>query len=360
EFIMQNTTFISEHDFTLVCESGEIEYKKGDLVEFCHDEDGNVWISHFEESEDKVHAFEIEITDKDLFSSLLENTILVEQELDDKISFEEMSIDKLLIEEEIDMPTLMQFMVEAAYTKAVRGGKVTKVPVRRKKMKMTPKQKAARMKAGKALAKNPSAKKARAKSMKLRKKKNLESFVIDKSALFDNSLESVSKRVHESLSSFFGETAKVKLTKENKVQVNLFNAEESQLEEALTALDINYFIEGQDDNKVITFFKPQPDQVVESYYSTPLNESDDEEDMDYMEMCGKMHSEMKTKMKEMEESDDEMDMEKAKDMMDSYKEKMKKMKEMEDDKEKETLYSEMKGDYHKFIKMMDSKKKMNK
>ena len=83
---MQNVTYIAASDLVIKCESGEIEYKKGQLVDICHNESGDVWISYHEESkEGKVEVFEIDITDLNLFSSLLENTVLVEEELDDKV-----------------------------------------------------------------------------------------------------------------------------------------------------------------------------------------------------------------------------------------------------------------------------------
>jgi hypothetical protein len=292
---MKNTTFLAAHDFTVKCESGEVEYKKGDLVDICHTENDDVFISYHEDDGNKVHAFELDVTDVDLFSSILENTILVEEELDAKISYEEMTLDQLLVEEGVDMADLMQFMVEAAYKKAVRGGKVTKVPVRRIKKKMTPKQKATRMKAGKALARNPQAKKQRAKSMAIRKRKGLgeSGFIVEASRLFDNSLSTVAKEVNESLTGFFGPNAKVKLTNENKVSVNLFNADEENLKEALESLEVNYIIEGEGDTKVVSFFKPNPSPVVESYYAeASKKEMDDEEDDDDMEekLADKMKS----------------------------------------------------------------------
>ena len=282
---MQIVTYLAANDIVLKCESGDIEFQKGALIDFCHDEHDNVWISYHEESEDSIHAFEIDITDKDLFSALLENTILVEDELDSKVSYEEMSLDHLLIEEDIEMTKIMQYMVEANFTKAIRGGKVAKVPVRRIKKKLTPKQKAARMKAGKALARNPQAKKQRAKSMKLRKRMGLgesQGYIIDQDLLFNNSIEVASKNVFESLKSYFGDKAKVKLTSEHKVSVNLFNADEENLVEALDALEVNYVIEGSSELKIVSLFKPQASVVVESYYSEKkeADDKDSEDDMD--------------------------------------------------------------------------------
>ena len=283
---MQNVTYIAASDLVIKCESGEIEYKKGQLVDICHNESGDVWISYHEESkEGKVEVFEIDITDLNLFSSLLENTVLVEEELDDKVSYEEMTIDTLLIEENVEMSKLLQHMVEANFTKAVRGGKVAKVPVKRVKQKISPKQKAARMKSAKALARNPQAKKQRMKSMKLRSRVGLgesQGYFIEKGLLFNNSLETVSGNVFETLQSFFGDKAKVKMMEESKISVNLFNSDEEQLIEALESLEVNYILEGTKEYKVVSFFKPQAEPVVESYYAEKkeADDKDSEDDMD--------------------------------------------------------------------------------
>lgn len=346
---MKSVTFLANADLVLKCESGEIEFKRGELVDICHSESGDVWISHNEESEGKVHAFEIDLTDEDLFTSILENVILVEEELDQDHGFEELSLDALLLDEGIEVNDLMQFMVEANFKKAIRGGKIAKVPVRRVKKKLSPKQKVARQKSGKALARNPQAKKQRAKSLKIRKRMGLgeSSYMLNKAALFDNTVESAAKEVSESLTSFFGARAKVKLTSESKVSVNLFNSDEANLIEALDSLDYNYYLEGSQDYRVITLFKPGATPVVESYYS----ESDEDDSEEKMMTVAEMYKEMKLQMKAKDESDDDSDNSKAQDLMDKFKENMDKMKDI-DDEGSASLKKEMEGDYHKFVKMM--------
>ena len=112
---MQYVTFIASKDLTIKCESGTVEYKRGDLVELSHDKDDNVWLSYHEEKDNEIHAFEINIKDKAVFESILSNVILVSKELDEKHSYEEMTLDDLLIEQGIDIVQLMQLMVESNY-----------------------------------------------------------------------------------------------------------------------------------------------------------------------------------------------------------------------------------------------------
>lgn len=300
---MQNVTYLAAHDITVNCESGNIEYKKGDMVDLCYSESGEVWIAYAEEQDNKVYNFEIDITDMEVFSKLLENVIVEEVELDDKISYEELSLDQLIIEENTSQDQLLQFMVEANFKRGVRGDKVVKVPVRRIKTKLTPKQKAARMKTGKALSRNPIAKKNKAKSMKIRKRLGLgESYIIDKAKLFNNDIKVVTQDVFETLTVYFGDKAKVKL-KEGKVSVNLFNADEEQLIEALDNMDINYHLEGSADYKFVSVYKPQAQVVVESYYAEEEDEPEDsEDDGDDMDMDA-----MKEKLMKMKEEYDKMD-----------------------------------------------------
>lgn len=355
---MQSVTYLAANDLTITCESGTVEYKRGDMVDFCHNESGDVWISYHEEKDGKVHAFELDITDVDLFSKLLENVIIEELELDSKVSYKEMTLDQLIIEEGIDVARLMRLMVETNYKKVVNKENSIIVPKRSMKVMRTPKQRAAAMNESIAISRDEDAIRNKVKSFKISKKSGLgESFFIDRGLLFNNDQKTIIKNVYENLKSYFGDKAKVKL-KENKVSVNLFNSDEERLIEALEHLNVNYLLEGSDDYKFVSVYKPQARTVVESYYSEAEDgekddEEDDEEDKDYMEMCGAHYKEMKAKMKAMEESDDEVDMDKAKELLDKYKEKMDKMKEM-DDKDKEKLFKEMEGDYHKFIKMMET------
>lgn len=268
------TTFIASNDMTIFCENnGTVEFKKGDHVFLEHDGETNVFLSRHEDDGEKVHAFEVEITDADLFENLLNNLIVKEEELDDKISYEELSIDVLISEEEIDPNKVIAHLAEVSFKKkpAVRGGKVTKVrvPVSRVKKKRTAKQKQADLKRGKALARDPKAKKNRAKSMKIRKQRGIGEcgYMAHWDRLFNETHEQVSREVLESLSSCFEDKAKVSLTKENDIEVNLFNISEEVLVEALDSANVHYVVEGEGDSRLVKIVKPAPSQIVESYYS---------------------------------------------------------------------------------------------
>lgn len=349
---MQYINFIASKDLTIKCESGTVEYKRGDLVELNHDKDDNVWLSYHEEKGDKIHAFEISIKDKAVFENLLANVILVSKELDGKHSYEEMSLDSLLIEQGINISQLMQLMVESNYKNIISENNTVKVPVYRINKNLSPKQKATELKNSICSERLKDVKVEVAKSVHGSIIEGLnESYFVDKEALFSNSIERVSKNVFESLKSYFSDNAKVSLTSEKKIKVNLFKATEDQLKEALNSLEVNYVLEGNDDYKVVTLYKPQPKPVVESFYA---EEPTVKESCQYMEKAKTMHKEMKDLYSGLGESDGEedgedKDKEKLKSMLTSYEEKMHKMKEMED-KDKEKTLKEMEGYYFDFIK----------
>lgn len=348
---MQYVTFIASKDLTIKCESGTVEYKRGDLVELNHDKDDNVWLSYHEEKENEIHAFELSIKDKSVFESILSNVVLVSKELDEKHSYEEMALEDLLIEQGLDLVQLMQLMVEANYRNLVSESNTIKVPVHRVNKTLSSKQKAVELKNSIPSERQTGVKVETAKAVEASILEGLnESYFIDTESLFNNSIEKVSSNVFESLKSYFSDNAKVTLTNENKIKVNLFNATEDQLEEALNSLEVNYVVEGTDDYKLITLYKPQPKSVVESFYAE--EEEVLEEACQYMEKAKSMYKEMCGLYGGMGESDGEdEDKDKMKDLMESYKAKMDKMKEMED-KDKVTTLKGMEGDYHKFLKMI--------
>ena len=351
---MQYVTFIASKDLTIKCESGTVEYKRGDLVELSHDKDDNVWLSYHEEKDNEIHAFEINIKDKAVFESILSNVILVSKELDEKHSYEEMTLDDLLIEQGIDIVQLMQLMVESNYKNLISESNTVKVPVHRVNKTLSPKQKATELRNSIPSERQQEAKKTVAKAVEASLVEGLnESYFVDREALFNNSIERVSTNVFESLKSYFADNAKVSLTNENKIKVNLFNATDDQLEEALNSLEVNYVIEGSDDYKLVTLYKPQPKPVVESFYAESEEETLEEAGCKYMEKAKAMYKEMCGLYGGLGESDDEEDgdKEKMKTMMEGYKAKMEKLKEM-DEKGKEATLKGMEGDYHKFIKMI--------
>ena len=349
---MTQMTFIAANDMEIQCEQGSLEFKKGDAVHLEVDIDDNPYLTVYEADETGlVHLIEVDITTIDTFNALMENLELLEEEYDDKVSFEEMNIDQLLENENVSLDSLTCYLAEQSYRKkrVVRKGKVTriKVPVRRRKKRMTAKQRAARIKQVRKLARSPKARRNRMKSLKIRRRKMRESAtLVDKFLLLNDSLPVAASCAKEILESYFNDRAEVKLTSKNQIIVKLMDATEEDFQEAMNLAEVNFKVEGTDLNKVVTLEIPMSDPVVESYYSEV------EEAVDCMKKAESMLSKMKEKMKEMEETD--MDMEEVNKAMESYKAKMKKMKEMEDGEEKETLLSEMEGDYHTFIKMIDN------
>lgn len=351
---MKQLTYIASKPLSIQCESGEVNFKKGDVINICHDKKDNVWISYHEQSKGKVHAFEIDITDKEVFQSLLENVYLVQEELDSKISYEVIGLDEILVEGHLKMNELLQIMVESSFVKPQHEGSTIKVPVRRIKKELSARQKATQMKMSESFTRIAGAKKTQAKSIKLQTTKENKGYVIDTSILLNKSIKPVVKRVHESLVSYFGNKAKVHLMQENKLKVNLFNSDASQLKEVLESLKVNYVLEGTEDYKVVTLVKPQPKTVVRSYYS--MKEMDDEipsdeEEMDPKDQAMKMKEEMEVKCNSIDEED--IDQDKAKELMGNFDKKMEEMDGCDDQEGKEKILSEMDDIFGNYMGVMN-------
>jgi hypothetical protein len=362
---MKQLNYIAARNITIQCESGEVNYKKGSNVHIRHDDKENVWISYHEQDKNKkVHAFEINILDKDVFKHLLENVYVAEEEIDSKVSYEKINLDELLIEEQVQMKDLLKVMVESNYTKALYDSEKRKItiPVLRVKKEMSAKQKVFHMAGTTPFKRDASAKKLEAKGIKV-KASTMESkgWILNTKSLFDKKLSTAAIRVSESLTSFFGNKAKVKLTKENKINVNLFNSDVAQLKECLNSLKVNYKIEGTKDQKVVTLFKPRSKFVVESYYkeegSMDGNTIDDVVTSNvinadpFQDAAMNMKQEMEDKALSVNEED--VDQDKAAELMSSFDSKMEELNGMEDEEQKEGCMKEMEDIYNDYMDVMN-------
>lgn len=279
---MKNVTLIASNEIVLSTESGTVTYPKGSVVHLEQDSNDELFISYHEADEEKVHAFELEVTTKAVLEGILANCVILEAELDNKITFEERTLDQLIIEEGLSSSQISCYLTEVSFKKrdVVKNENNTtiQVPVRNRSKTLTAGKRATMFGESAPMTRNESATKQNIKSLDINETTSLSNSFLDVDYMFGESLEFVSIETAKTLESILGDRAKVMIS-ESGIKVRLLQAEEAELIEALNQANINYTIEGDESLKVITLVKPVTESVVVSHYDE-LNEKKDDEDDD--------------------------------------------------------------------------------
>lgn len=223
------------------------------------------------------------VASKKIFEGLMKNAIVHEDEMEIDTSFQDANIREMLLKRECTVPALLDFItsltenqqeivefapitedVDAEYVttfaevmakKVIRGGEVVKVPVKRRKKKLTAKQRAARIKAGRQISKSlsrPDAKRKRAKSLKLRKSRHLDSvgYFIDYNAIKEGLIEesesySLGMAIRDRLNNRIGDKVSTYMLNDGRVKVELLSGSSKSITSVLDEMDCRYEI---DDN----------------------------------------------------------------------------------------------------------------
>ena len=293
---MKNITFIALNDIILETDLGEVTYKKGSNVFLESDQEDDVFISYHEADGNQVFTFELDVTTLPMLEGLLNNLVLVEEELDERVSYKNVSLDQLVLDEGLSIEQVANYLTEVSYKKktVVRQGKKTiiNVPIKTRKKILSPKQKAALKQTTMKLARNPQAKRARIKSMKIRSRLGLgESCFLALDYMLNEDKKFICNETIKTLKSSLKERAKIFITENTDIRVRLLQADKNEVLESLKIANINYFIEELEDSLLIKIVQPIVESVVKPYFSDDdkdlqekvkkaKKEIDDEEDMD--------------------------------------------------------------------------------
>jgi len=283
---MKNVTFLAADELVLRTESGEVVYPKGAIIHLEQDEEGGVFISYHEADDEKVHAFEIDITSRKILEAIFENVIL-EEDVEDEITYVEMTLDQLILDEGLTNNEVSCYITEVTRKRKLVFQKGKKkaimVPTRRFNNKRTAKQKAALKSAQRMAKRSPGAKRQRAISMKKRRSAGLSEAFLATDYMFNESLQAIVSDTAKKLESVLGDRAKVSVSEDHEIKVRLLQAEEAEVLEAIEQADVHYTIEGDENNKVIKLVKPMAEAAVTSLYDVVEEESDDDSSDDVSE-----------------------------------------------------------------------------
>lgn len=244
-----------------------------------------------EESEvDVIVPVEVALSPS-LAETVFTHAVILGEELDEECVLEEVSIPVLIAEEGILHSDLTQYIsLDEKVKKVIRNGKEVRinVPVNRRKKKLTAKQRMARSKAAKKTARNPNAKRARAKSMKIRKQRHLDSvgYLLNKQSMMTESLLDTLNMAHKTISEAVDSSdVNLRLVPESyQIRVRVESAEQRKLvEEAIatfTGCTLDLVEELNDKLFTLTFSESDESRppLVKSFYEKDEDDDDDDDD----------------------------------------------------------------------------------